>query len=77
MLQYNLLLNQPDTDLRLEALDDVTTVPGFARVGGDPSTCWKLLRGVEMVIDSASTLPRFPETITQPTVRNILPLENH
>ena len=50
------------TDLRFEALEEVTTVPALARAGGDPSTCWKLLRGVDIVIDSASALPRFPET---------------
>ena len=49
----------------MEALEEVTTVPALARAGGDPSTCWKLLRGVEMVIDSASALPRFPETAHQ------------
>lgn len=47
--------------LRFEARDEVTTVPGLARVGGEPSICWKLLRGVEIVIDSASALPRLPE----------------
>lgn len=45
--------------LRVDARDDVTTVPALAR-GGEPSTCAKLLR-VVVLIDSASALPRLLE----------------
>ena len=47
--------------LRFDALEEVTTVPALAR-GGEPSIWAKLLRGVDMLIDSASALPLVPKT---------------
>ena len=54
-----------NTYLRLEALEDVTTVPALAD-GGEPSAKAKLLRG-DAKLDSLmsdAALPRFPENQT-------------
>lgn len=53
--------------LRLEARDEVTTVPALAQ-GGEPSTPARLLRGENADDTSESALPRFPTT--PPGVRN-------
>ena len=48
--------------LRLEALDEVTTVPALAW-GGLPSALEpKLLRGEKLELVSESEVPHFPET---------------